>query len=340
MNSTVKSWIVPLVVLCVIVLFISACGGGSDDGTSSGLVYTGSTSMVQIDANNADAVAINAYENTNTMRNTGDTINIEVDSEESGRLRESHRPLSVALTRLALDMLKKSEIDTRVRERDNRGVIQQDQGTEAGPCGGSVTYSMRTDTQSGSCTIAATFTDYCSNEGILVDGSMNMQTQYNLQTFSMNTTITFTNLQVVLEEDGTSVTTSGSMTMVGGLLSSITCTMNMVMKEDTTEKTYKAENVIIEMTNGISSITVTIDGTFYDYDYGSCELSTDQNNPFIIQENECTPSSGCIIVTGADGSSGESSKAKLTIIDANSYQVEADIDGDGTYEYQSGTMYW
>ncbi len=56
---------------------------------------------------------------------------------------------------------------------------------------------------------------------------------------------------------------------------------------------------------------------------------------FVKKKYDEWPSSGTLIVTGSNNC-----KAKITAIDELTCTVEADVDGDDVYEWDSGIMNW
>jgi hypothetical protein len=80
-------------------------------------------------------------------------------------------------------------------------------------------------------------------------------------------------------------------------------------------------------------------GRFYDPEFGYVELSVEG----LIQINvtDRWPSSGVMILTGAQGGSGGPTRARLTFLNATEFLVEADTDGDGAYDdYNSSPQLW
>ena len=74
-------------------------------------------------------------------------------------------------------------------------------------------------------------------------------------------------------------------------------------------------------------------GRYYDLDEGYVVVSTD--SPFRVYDGDDWPSEGVLVVTG-DGST----KARLTVLTSTTFRVEADTDGDGSYDFDSGDLNW
>lgn len=70
------------------------------------------------------------------------------------------------------------------------------------------------------------------------------------------------------------------------------------------------------------------DFTLYSTEVGG-KLVVDTTAPFVVEGWGDKPSSGTMIITGANGT-----KLKITVVDAiTGYDVALDLDADGTYEH-------
>ena len=74
-------------------------------------------------------------------------------------------------------------------------------------------------------------------------------------------------------------------------------------------------------------------GLEYEPDHGYVDVTTEE--VFVIHDGDDWPSSGIHLIIGADGN-----EAKLTAIDNLSFRLEADTDGDGIYDWDSGPLLW
>jgi hypothetical protein len=93
------------------------------------------------------------------------------------------------------------------------------------------------------------------------------------------------------------------------------------------------------MSEGTGYVEVEIiSGRYYDPDYGYVEVYTE--GPLRIDDGDDWPSDGVLVVTGDTGIAGGSTMARLTALSSTTYQVEADTNGDGTYDWDSGVLYW
>jgi hypothetical protein len=301
-----------VLMLLVIVSCISGCGGNSQSNeTRKGTntpppPYTGVADAAAITANNAQTLTTGAVAGVDTTVATQTTVSFAVQAAIS--------PLVVSLP---------------IPDTTTNGSI-------AGGCGGNVSYTLTIDGQTGSFTGTFSFENYCQGGVTLISGSCTVDGVYALLTDEFETIdMTLTNLAL------------GDYTQTGDILTdyrnypSSSIIADLYNKKFSNGKTYWVNNYTIEMldigTGDESNVTA---GQFYDPDYGYVGVSTriplitGSWFPFILDYGAEWPRSGQLLC------SGESSSAILTAINATSYVVDADRDGDGDYEYNIGPFLW
>ncbi len=79
-------------------------------------------------------------------------------------------------------------------------------------------------------------------------------------------------------------------------------------------------------------------GRYYDPDEGYVVVSTD--TPFVIYDDDDGPLQGLLVITGDTGSEGGRTKAWIEALSSTTFQVKADTDGDGFYDWESGDLDW
>ena len=154
--------------------------------------------------------------------------------------------------------------------------------------------------------------------------------------------LSFTLSQLVIEEatqSGTNtytlqdVSIGLSMTDLGNDENRVVLTVDsLTVQEETQEgtRTYSLEDVTIVITDDASGSELSMSGTYIDSQEGAVTVSTP--TPLEINESgEVT--AGAVLIEGAGGTS-----VLLTVTGTNSFDIQADTDGDGAYDYQPGDM--
>jgi hypothetical protein len=174
------------------------------------------------------------------------------------------------------------------------------------------------------------FNNYCES-GITLSGSVGLGGQASTITGDILTmTLTFNDLIGTVYAEP--VTFNGSITADLSRTPAY-MSMNLSMRDNYTGKTYRVENFTIAIWDYGNLGEFTISGRFYDPDYGYITISTPLN--FGIMSYNSYPHQGEMVIHGGNGT-----KARLRVIDSNYCTVEADTDGDGTYDWSSGTLIW
>ena len=335
--------ILKAVSIILFIAFISiGCGGGGDGSGGSGGsgTYSGSTSQVAIDESNAESLATNAYENSNSMRSMQDSADVLSASVKQTNGSQGSIPYSLALAQTVVDLMEQADISKPAATGLIAAVLNE---SMPGDCGGSASMSGTVNESTYAFSITSTFSSYCTNGdgttgGVVTNGVMQMEGSFNQSLTSITMDITFNDFLVTLIDTGVSATTSGTMEMIISS-SSATITMNMVMSDNSTDKTYKVEDLLINMYNMSSySAYFSMSGRFYDPDYGYSDITTEEDFYLILSDN--APSDGTMVITGASGIAGGSTKAKLIVLSRTQYQVMADTNGDGTFDYDTGPQNW
>jgi len=107
---------------------------------------------------------------------------------------------------------------------------------------------------------------------------------------------------------------------------------SMVLEEDTSDGsvTHQLSNVSINMTSGATGSTMSVSGTYSSSDEGSVTISTPE---IITVSSEGEIISGTIFINGAQGT-----RVEIEASGGNFFVIQADTNGDGSYDYQTGTM--
>lgn len=170
--------------LCVVgvvalgLMTIVATGGGGGDGDGGGPSipsYTGLTEPATIDENNAEALAVGAYEGGRMGAATG--VMGVVQTEASGNIGYS-RILKVS--EVLEDSLRQVDFMSR-SDGTFIGAIYTVSATVYGNCGGSASYTISVDDQTGDFSGSFTFASYCE-DGVTISGGASFSGQVDVIT--------------------------------------------------------------------------------------------------------------------------------------------------------------
>jgi hypothetical protein len=320
----------------ILVSFIfGGCGGGGDGDGPSGIQYTGLTTQVAINENNAEQLAFGAY--------AGGDIGIVMDPRSLAQKEErniDHSPILTVSEAIEKSILK-IDVDAALNEAFYSAVRISPVFID-GNCGGSAWYTLWIDPQprwawSGAAVFTGEFDfdKYCEDDVIIsgsteISGTVNFwreQDGFDINYFIgefINFKISFDPLRLTVEGDP--LTVKGSITYNNLQTSVVDVDMDLLMQGNTS-KVYWAENYYLRITKGSGYIDVNIIGRYYDPDCGwvDVESTTDSR----INDGEGWPSKGVLIVEGDTGTNGSNTIARLTNFSCGACIVEADTVGGG-----------
>jgi hypothetical protein len=217
--------------------------------------------------------------------------------------------------------------------------------TIPGNCGGTISYIINRDADLSSMTEedSGTFSanDLCNN-GARVNGSATLSGNIDLS--AGTGTLTLTLNQITLSYPPKSdVTLDGNVTGVLNA-SGLNLTVDIVKRNNnlgnvfwmnnyTVTASYDEVNNLLNLGQGSCSFELT--GRFYHPDYGYVDLSTPTGIQAYVDlaTLDIGITSGAIVCTG-----NASTKAKLTPLSADTFEVQADANGDGIYDWDSGVL--
>lgn len=317
-----------LIVFCLSFAFMG-CGGGSggsgSSGGDSGLSYSGQTAPAEIDEENADDIAAGAFGAGQT--GVGMTAT-EVSADYQGATDlqvDNFRAFN--MPRILGDAARSMDLRPPLHQSSvNADATYKESGTEYGSCGGQFTYTIWINDNSGEFDGSFKFSNFCEN-GVTISGKTEVEGRANPNTGDIiSITFWFENLS------------DETMRMDGEISmdfsdSPIVCTMDCLLKDKKTGRVYWARNYTVYIYEYGDRNEIEISGKYYHPKYGSVYVSTEE--PFVIYDGDDWPSSGILLMVGANNT-----KAKLTAIDETQCRVEADTDGDGSYDWDSGPLDW
>ena len=319
-----------LMLAVVAVLAMVSCGGSGSSNNSS--PYTGVRTAAVITQQNADNIVEQAYQGTDAASSFNLLLSPSTEgvpsTTEANNAATAIRPKLLSLAKLFKNATGSALAQQSQTNRSPRAVVTES-GTEYPPGGGSFTYTLSLDDQTGVFSGSLVFNNCRGDFGEFISGTINVSGVYDINT-DVFENINISTTGITISDGYVSLSGSGSVIIV--VNNPATITFDFYIRNNTTGKTVWVENFIINMTEGIGFIEITVSGKIYLHDYGWVIVSTP--TPFHFISGNFTPSSGIMIFTGSSNS-----KAKLTVIDTSTYSVSVDGNGDGAYE-NSWTHPW
>jgi len=307
-----KNRVLQRVLLLVAALLLGACGGGGGGGGSSSVAFTGKTDQAAVTSANAKELSVNAYQGGMS----GSALGV-LGKEASGDASTSaSRWMSLAATLEEAVTQATSASVSKVAKT----VAVTAQDTISGPYGGTASYSIDVNENSGAFSGTLSFNAFKGLQDSSVTGSVGFSGTYNSSSGSFSAIkIGFSALAI--SEGGASYTASGDISLSQSATTK-NVSISLVLKDGVTGKTYWVRDYSCILTTG-SPQTITITGTYYDHDNGYVNITTP--TPLRTSSASTLPTSGTFLSSGANGS-----KARLTFI-SGGYSVEVDSQGTGSY---------
>lgn len=314
---------VSLIKVLVLSLALFACGGGGGGDGGGGIVYTGITSQATIDETNTVDLARGAYYGGNFGITTMALGVIQTEDD-----RQINRSRTLIVSQALNKCIDLVDFTSTSSSTFYRGTITETE-TIYGNCGGSASFSINVNDLTGDFTGSFDFKNYCEN-GVTISGSTSFSgvidiNAQDLQKFSFS----FDNLSF---NDG-----SDSFTIAGNISYNYTSypatvSMDIKLRDGTTGKVYWVNNYSMTIEGDYYEMS----GRYYDPDCGYVDVST--ITPFYNVSD--WPTEGILVVTGDIGSEGGSTIARLKALSSTIYMIEADTNGDGSYDWSSGVLFW
>lgn len=299
--------------------------GGGGGGESSGITYSGLTSQANIDENNATDLASSAFAAGQTgsvssvfatLKEKGEQKDLQIDNFRTYKIPAIFGKCIRSID-LAPPLYKLSS---------TRNADYTDTGKEHGPCGGTFSYTITVNAKTGVFSGNFTFSKYC-DQGITLSGRCRVNGKLDPDTGDIiRASFSFENMrdETMIIDATISLNFSISPTV---------CSIDGYFTDKETGLVYWIRNYSVYIGEYAGYEEVEIVGRFYHPDHGYVVVSTPE--PFIIYEGDGWPSSGILMVEGT-----QLTTAMLSAIDNQVCRVEADTDGDGHNDCDSGILIW
>ncbi len=199
----------------------------------------------------------------------------------------------------------------------------------SGNCGGTAEVEFNYDEQTGAIGGSLLLEKYCSDEAEY-SGTVDLSGEADSLTDKViQWQFAFKSLTMI--EDNEPMTLNGEVSLV---VASLRLSIDIVARDDLDGKVYWINGIVLNFSEGVGFEEIDVSGRFYHPDYGYIDLST--TTPLVSYDGP--PSEGVVQALGGPGTSGDNTKSHLTFLPLTRCKVEADTDGDGAWDWFSGTL--
>ncbi len=312
------------VLLALVALSLSSCGGGGGGGSSAS-PYTGLATPAVITTSNADDIARQAFQGGDLGANVT-LAPAHSDMASPMAARPAALTLVQILTKASTAALL-APSSAPAPAPAPRAVVTID-NTETDGMGGSARFILSVNDETGAFTGTIVFTNFHGDGGGAINGTVAVSgVVYSDDYIEIH--IDFRSVRVV---DGTTdVTAQGAVYLTSGTGGG-QATLNLCFTDNGTGKGVLLSDYTVAVTDLGGATDVRVSGRIYLHDYGYVDVWTEA--PFLYPALSTQPTSGAITLTGDNNC-----RARLTVVDAATYTVELDADGNGSYEW-SVTHSW
>lgn len=319
----------PVCFLIICIFILASCGGGGDAG-SGGISYSGESVQASITDSNADEISSGALQGGGTG-----TLGGVASLGEGAADTQAGQQLYLMVSRVLEKVVRSKEPSSA---GDARAVVS-DTVYIYGDCAvtpGVAAFYENFNTLTGSYYGSIYFSSFCYG-GYTYSGNASFSGQLDLDTFEIRTLYFALSNVVLATPCGDSHTVSGGISY-DFTSDPVSVGMSLLMKETGSQVVFWLEDLDITLKDYGSYVDEAFTGgRFYHPDYGFVTYAS--QIPFRFYAGSDWPSNGVLVLTGADAGGGPT-RARLTVLSDTQYRVEADTDGDGLYEYDSGVIDW
>jgi hypothetical protein len=317
-----------IVSVLAIMVFLSSCGGGGG-GSSVSSPYTGLTSAAVITDNNADEIALAAFQGGDLGANA--VIPFAPARDVSG-LQPAARPTSLTLVQAVREAAMIAVRSPAAAEGPSPRAPFTESGVIPDGLGGEARYTISGDNVTGVFTGTFEFVDFHGDGGGIIAGNVSASgtvTQDSIR-------ILFNFQSVTIRDSAEDVTAVGTVDLTASMVQvpeTGTATLNLFLTDNITLKTVWMSNVVVGTTAGTGTSDVTLSGRIYLHDYGYVDVATPI--PFHYLDGSSFPSAGRMTVTGRDDHG-----VRLTVDSETRYTLGVELDGDALYDELTVTLNW
>ena len=280
--------------------------------------YTGLTTPAVITTSNADNIARQAFAGGDLGANV---MLAPVRGGDAGTA--AGNPMAVTLVRLLSGAAAAAlPAPSSARAPSPRSSIDN---TESDGMGGTVHYTLSVNDWTGEFTGTFEFTNFHGDGGGVINGTVAVRgvvSEYFIQFIFDFRSVTVVDGAVSVTAQGTADLTVGTG---GGQ-----AVLDLYFTDNGTGKCVWLSGYTVAVTDLGDATDIRTFGRIYLPDYGYVDVWTEA--PFLYPTGGTFPTGGVITLTGSP-TGGGNCRARMAVVDADTYSLEVDADGDGSYEW-------
>ncbi len=297
-----------------------ACGGGGGDGPDGIIQYTGLTSLAVITAGNAEELATLAY--------LGGYGPAQLTVRDGSAKSAGGYPVLLYLYNFLADSVQQAYQASAPGSR----AIEIIDDFELSTCStGRLAYILQVNDVSGAFTGSFTFYDYCEN-GVTFSGAITVSGVFDIFNIQF-TSLSLDLFEFTMEIGGESYTLDGYLDSMLVSPTTLELIIDLLLIDGSTDTVYWVRDFFLSITEEVFYTEVEVSGRFYSPLDGYVELST--LTPIRIYYGDNAPFEGVLVLSG-----DEFTSAMLEFVSSTSFIVYADLDGNGSYEWDSSVKFW
>ena len=291
-----------------------------DSVDDSSVGFIGVASQAVVNAANAENLSGGALAGGLT---SGADISPQLDQNSSDSHINAFRPLRFPLVLEA--SLRKIESAPPSNAFSPNSIVTK-RNNFSGGCGGIFSSMLNFNKASKQFQGHLSFTDYC-DQGIIISGQTDVNGTFDAPSGDLTTAnFSFDDL------------TDKSITLDGDISISLSdppiiATFSAYAHDKSSGLTYWLKDYSMNIDKFAGYVAIEIFGRFYHPDHGFVKITTTE--PLIVHDEDDWPTSGRIETRG-----DKNTNARLTTLDYLYFGVEADTDGNGIFDWDSGTLNW
>jgi len=334
-DKKTRGWIAVLASGALLLVMAMGCGdSGGGSGGGGGLNYEGNREAADISEENAQALAASAYESRALGGPFGSIASL-TDAGEPVLASPHGRPSMLAVARVLETVILEAR-RVELGDATSARALDEESYTINGDCGGRASFNIQIDENTGVFSGDFTFSDYC-DDGTALQGQASFRGRVDPATEDLDYFI-FSFDGLVGTIDGEDFSLKGDLTIRRNeTRDRTTIIMDLICEDGTTGEALWINDFTITVTEGVADgqryEAIEFSGRIYHSVHGYVDIRTDV--AFRIENSDENPREGVLVLTGADGAT-----VSMTVLSNTQYQVEADTDGDGTYDWGPESYGW